>query len=422
VAEGGGLLNRCTVKSCTQGSNPCLSARQILADGAFRVMLLHVFGKPARVYLIIVLAFSAIIIFGYGQIQYTRPEFSGWDVHAYRAMAMASPGLSANVPTPFAYRILGPYLVGLLPVAPDTGFYVLTVISVLILSGLLYAFLSYEGIQYPVAALATIFFLCNKYFVGYIVWSSSQIDDTLAFILILILFWAMQEGKWRVFALGLFVGSMTRETSLLVAPVAFAFLWEKGRLKADWRKAAIALVPAIGGFLVLRWAIQVPGPSGLQAALRFYFETFLGNVGKLGTLEGWLRVLVNSFSPFSLVPLLYWKNTRAFFAAGRYRFLFVGLVFFSDLFGASNERLMAPAFIVFYLLIAAIIQDCHCQRNWLLAVFVAGALLSSLHHLYGRYPLPNRACTVALTLGSLLLVTLATFLFKVLGSRNSSTS
>src|SRR5205807_8545700 len=27
VAEGGGLLTRCTVKSCTQGSNPCLSAR-----------------------------------------------------------------------------------------------------------------------------------------------------------------------------------------------------------------------------------------------------------------------------------------------------------------------------------------------------------------------------------------------------------
>src|SRR5579883_2276625 len=26
VAKGGGLLNRCTVKSCTQGSNPCLSA------------------------------------------------------------------------------------------------------------------------------------------------------------------------------------------------------------------------------------------------------------------------------------------------------------------------------------------------------------------------------------------------------------
>jgi hypothetical protein len=26
VAEGGGLLNRCTVKSCTGGSNPPLSA------------------------------------------------------------------------------------------------------------------------------------------------------------------------------------------------------------------------------------------------------------------------------------------------------------------------------------------------------------------------------------------------------------
>jgi hypothetical protein len=28
VAEGGGLLNRCTVKSCTGGSNPPLSATQ----------------------------------------------------------------------------------------------------------------------------------------------------------------------------------------------------------------------------------------------------------------------------------------------------------------------------------------------------------------------------------------------------------
>ena len=28
MAEGGGLLNRCTVKSCTGGSNPPLSATQ----------------------------------------------------------------------------------------------------------------------------------------------------------------------------------------------------------------------------------------------------------------------------------------------------------------------------------------------------------------------------------------------------------
>jgi hypothetical protein len=39
VAEGGGLLNRCTVKSCTGGSNPPLSASKIfilnrLRDGS----------------------------------------------------------------------------------------------------------------------------------------------------------------------------------------------------------------------------------------------------------------------------------------------------------------------------------------------------------------------------------------------------
>jgi hypothetical protein len=37
VAEGGGLLNRCTVKSCTGGSNPPLSAIQ----SALRAFSLH---------------------------------------------------------------------------------------------------------------------------------------------------------------------------------------------------------------------------------------------------------------------------------------------------------------------------------------------------------------------------------------------
>ena len=40
MAEGGGLLNRCTVKSCTGGSNPPLSARFLpafeLGGSAFR--------------------------------------------------------------------------------------------------------------------------------------------------------------------------------------------------------------------------------------------------------------------------------------------------------------------------------------------------------------------------------------------------
>lgn len=35
MAEGGGLLNRCTVKSCTGGSNPPLSATLLSSDLKF---------------------------------------------------------------------------------------------------------------------------------------------------------------------------------------------------------------------------------------------------------------------------------------------------------------------------------------------------------------------------------------------------
>ena len=45
MAEGGGLLNRCTVKSCTGGSNPPLSARLPVIPITY--MYMHV-GAPLR--------------------------------------------------------------------------------------------------------------------------------------------------------------------------------------------------------------------------------------------------------------------------------------------------------------------------------------------------------------------------------------
>jgi hypothetical protein len=219
------------------------------------------------------------------------------------------------------------------------------------------------------------------------------------------------------------LGSLTREFSWLAAPAAFAYLWERNLLRAEWKKVTLALVPGIAGFLLVRWLIHVPGSSGLLAALLFYPQVFLACVGTLGRLESWYRIFINAFTPFSLVPLIYWKTTKVFFARHRYMLLFVGLVFIGTVYGgnSNHERLEAPAFLVFYLLLATIIQDFLWPRKWILTILVTAAFLASLHHLYGIHPsLPDRNYTLALSVGSLLLVTVATFLFKVLGPGNSS--
>ena len=55
VAEGGGLLNRCTVKSRTGGSNPPLSA-------IFHSNLNRIKGSPGRVARVHLVDFSAVVV------------------------------------------------------------------------------------------------------------------------------------------------------------------------------------------------------------------------------------------------------------------------------------------------------------------------------------------------------------------------
>jgi predicted PurR-regulated permease PerM len=88
------------------------------------------------------------------------------------------------------------------------------------------------------------------------------------------------------------------------------------------------------------------------------------------------------------------------------------LVFISTLFGSDNERLMAPAFVVFYLLIAHIIQDYFYPHKNILFILIACAFLASFHRTIGRYPLPGINIMIILSLSSLLIVTIASYIFK----------
>lgn len=361
--------------------------------------------------LLILAITTSVMIYLYGQINYTSEQFNGWDLHDYRKMAAASPHLSHDVFRPFAYRILGPYLVGLVPLPTDTSFYLLAIVASYVLVGMFYGFLSYVGLSPSLAALATFLFTTNKYFFGLTVWDYFQINNLLCQLLIVVMFWSMLSGRWGMFAGALFVGAFLREVSLMLIPVAAVLLWEKNELRGRWLRFGLSVLPAVMVFVLLRVFIPISGGDTFLDAIK-------KNVPLQLTIESVFRWLVNSFAPLTLVPLIFLDCTFQFFRQRKFALLYLMLVSSSLCFGTDTELLMAATFIVFYWLIGAILQ----QYRWngiSASLVVVACAASSLHHTIARYPLPTKQATMLVSVCSLLVVTAVAAAVRLQGGRRS---
>ena len=314
-------------------------------------------------------------------------------------------GLAESVRQPFIYRILGPYLCGVLPMSTNDSFLFLSASAALTLSLLFYFYLCYATIKPSIAALTTILFVLNKYLFGFPVWNYFHLDDILSQIEIVILLWMMLLQKWRWFGVVLLIGSLTRETPLIMIPVAFVYEFERKFLSESWKQILAASLPAIISAISLRLLLHSDqGGNNL-------FQALIDYSGKLILPETWFRLFINSFIPFSFIPLLFFQSTKKFIQSNRFAVVFVLLVLISTFFGYNNERLMAPAFIVFYFLLATIIQDHLAQSKGMIVMIILAAIVSNLHHSYARYPFP-REITVVLSISALAVVTVVLFFYS----------
>jgi len=350
-------------------------------------------------FLALVMAAAAVMLFLYGRIDYTRELFAPWDLHKYRAIALASPRIDTSVPRPFIYRPLGPFLAGLLPLGVDASFYLLNMISSLGLVALLYRFMRRLGSSPAIAAAATMLYIFNKHFFGFTSWNYFHINDVLTNILVIAMFWSMLEGRWPLFAAAMLLASLSRETFLLMIPTTVICLLEGGRFRREWRGFLWALLPALAVFATFRLLVQPEGGMTLV-------EAFLTFSDRITRFYGLYYLLVNPFVPLTIVPLVFIDSSAAFFRGRRHMLVYFCLVVFAALFGSNNERLLNPAFIVFYPLIAVIIEERILPARFLLGAIMAGGFLSSLHYLVARYPLPGREWSILLSGGSAVLVTL----------------
>lgn len=361
-------------------------------------------------YLLLVGAVTCFLLYSYGTIRYTDPSYATWDLHDYRAMANVSPGLTTDAAQPFIYRILGPYIAGLLPLPLDTSFALVTYVAAICLMIIFYLYLCALNVRPGTAALGAIFFALNKYLFGFPVWNFFQSNDILSGIELVLLLWMMMRRRWPWFGLVLFLGGLTRESAMLMIPVAGIFLFETRAEKNEWYKLLASVLPGVTAVLLFHLVVHPVRGNDL-------FQAFVEYSGKLLLPETWFRLLINAFLPFSLVPVIYYEETRRYFRERKFAGAFFILVLLSTFFGYNDERLMAPAFIVFYPLLATIIDRHFYQSVLMIIVLIATALLSNLHHLYARF-LISREFSIILSILSLVVVSISVVVFKLTENSN----
>ena len=393
--------------------------------------------------IVLIVSMVALAVFLYGSIDYHSMPYAGMDLKYYRESASLSPSIATGIPKPFCYRLLGPWLAGLFP-DDIAGFRIVTLLSAVLLAILFYRLLVSMGLS-PAAGTAAVFFLVmNKHLFGISVWNFFQVKDTLSLVFIAAAMLAMHRGRWALFSAALLGGALTGELAMIMVPVLFVFLALRGRRftrrmgpeKArhprsfagtavrpgfahpaglpGWVRPALACLPGLAAFAAIRLLVPSSGGIGLiESALRYG--------AKLKHPMVWYALLANPFIPLTFIPLIFFRESARFLRRNLYLAAYFLLVLASASFGSNNERLMAPAAIAFYALIAFIIDARVLPRGkvWI-AILAAAAALSSLHHSIARFPLPERSFTIALSGGSSIAVTLIFLIYFFSPPRSQS--
>lgn len=357
------------------------------------IMILLVLG------VVLVLAFYL-----YGQMDWQAEQYRIWDLHKYKPMAEAGWIAEAKVARPFCYRWLGPLLAGVMPFETITSFRVLNWFFCAAFVYLFYLFL--RSRNYPVgtsfAVLLIVIF--NKYFFGYFVWSYFQLPDVVTLVLVVLMCWALETSSYIWFGILLTLGAATKEPNMLMIPVAWLSI-RRSSVSADRLKLLCGCLAAAAVFAAIRYLTEPAGGTRLLRA-------FALHSGKLASPEKLAKMFINVWAPVSFIPIIFFGSTFSFFKKRIGLLLFLLLVYFSNLFGVSTERLLAPAGVVVYWLLADIFEN-NLYEKKLVWLIVAAAIASCGHHEIGRFPLPSQQVTILLACGALLAASVIALYYRL---------
>ncbi len=316
------------------------------------------------------------------KIDYTLPQYAGIDLFKYRGMAISAPGLNFEIPHPYVYRIFAPWLAGILPFDIDVSFYILNLIGLVILSFVFFEFILSFGIGYKPAFFSTVAFLFNRYFFQFLAFDYFQLSDTISFFLFILSYLLLTKKKYLWIGIVMVTGVLTKEVALLIIPVGYVYLFEKGGGKRDYINFSVVSILAIALFILIRTVIHIETDENYLTQIEYGVTNFFKPMA-------FIKRFVIAFTPFSVLPFLFFSELVELFK--KYFYLLVWLVFavLSSLFGNDYERLMMPAAPVFFLFLAVVFDiyffngKTSTLKNILLFTVVIISLLGSLYHLWG---------------------------------------
>lgn len=315
----------------------------------------------------------AAAIFWYNGIDYTG-TYKHVDLAQYRAMAQTVPAFASDIAAPFAYRILPSWMVGLLFSNDVAGFRVLTILSMILTALVMNYWLLRKKISQNVTLVTVLTLIFNPYIYGLTLFDYFQLCDALTLLFVALMMISIEDRRPVLFGIVLGLGAMTREINLVMIPTALYFFWRVQPDHSTLKKFAVASLPAVAVFLLLRTFIVVPNTEwNLQHAFSEHSQQALDPVV-------WVRLIFNTCVPLSLLLLFFYNDTKMFFKNNPHYFVFFTLTFLATFFGVNAERLFAPVYFVVYYLIARIIEKYSLLVNtWFCWVLFFATLVGSTH-------------------------------------------
>jgi hypothetical protein len=355
-----------------------------------------------RYYLIFLM--TAVMIVYYGRIDISNAPFSDIpDIQNYRLMAIASPGFDETVSRNFGYRILLPYIAGLMPFNVDTNFYILTLLMAFTIPFIFFRFLKVYGLKEDTAFFLTVLFLAGRYTFGFPVWDFYDVHDLLTHILILFFLIGLRKNNFIVMASALALGVINRETILFLVPSAgfyYLFMLKEKKYSLIF---VLSVLPAMILFAAVRSLIvtESTGDTGMLYSLgKLKFD----ETGKLFNPITYYRI-INTFIPLTFIPFVFWNTTKDFFRKNIHFLILIMTYYASCFLAGDTERLIVPVFPVFFLLLGIIFENRGFYELKGRILVLSACLLSIPHHIYFRIRLPHRDWKVAVSLITLAVVT-----------------
>ncbi len=362
------------------------------------------------------------MIFYYGQIDISVEPFNEIpDIIHYRMMAEASPGLSTEVSRNFGYRILSPWIVGMLPMNVDLGFYLMTMIIAIMIPLFLFKFFKLFGLKENTAFFVTILFMLNKYTYGFAIWDFYDINDLMTHLLILLFFIALKKENFFYISAILIIGVLNRETILFAVPAGLMYYWFKEKSPKKTYKLIAATIPAVLILTALRTFVVTESSSGGGLAQSFG-KLHFDDTNKIFKPATYYRIIINTFLPLAFVPVVFLREKIKFFKEHSYFFVFVVIYFLSCFIAGDNERLFAPVFPVFYLLIGYVLQKKKLLTSRNKFILLGLTALALPHHMYSRFPVPNKTITIIFSFASLLFITVYSIYIAIRSNKSGDRS